>query len=78
MIIWAYKLALQTHKPKKKKKDKSKKQIILRLSVWTYLVGKEFKTKPVNIRREMRENMKNMKQEVSKKNQLEILDIVAV
>lgn len=77
MIIWAYKLALQTHKPKKKK-DKSKKQIILRLSVWTYLVGKEFKTKPVNIRREMRENMKNMKQEVSKKNQLEILDIVAV
>ena len=75
MMIWAYK---PTSQKKKKKKDKRKKQILLRLSVWTYLVGKEFKTKPVTIHREMRENMKNMKQEVSKKNQSEILDIVAV
>ena len=41
-------------------------------------MDKEFKIKPVNIHREIRENMKNMKQEASKKNQLEILDVVAV
>ena len=42
------------------------------------LLDKEFKIKPVNIHREIRENMKNMKQEASEKNQLEIWDVVAV
>ena len=63
---------------KKKKKKIKVKTKLSSGNQWTYLVDKEFKIKPVYIHREIRENMKNMKQEASKKNQLEILDVVAV